>query len=74
MGPSGRTVGVDMTREQLDKAMRLRREPASRPEPAPRGGVWLVPVLARMHARRLKTYRMLGLLGDPEQPQLDLDL
>ena len=33
-----------------------------------------VPVLARMHARRLKTYRMLGLLGDPEQTQLDLDL
>jgi len=34
-----------------------------------------VPVLARMHARRLKTYRMLGLLGDADaQPQLDLDL
>ena len=34
-----------------------------------------VPVLARMHARRLKTYRTLGLLDDSnQQPQLDLDL
>jgi superfamily II DNA or RNA helicase len=34
-----------------------------------------VPVLARMHARRLKTYRTLGLIDDTDQhPQLNLGI